>query len=179
MPLQAVTFLINGCWEPPCGVGEALLVRVALLSMVWRWLERTRSAVPGVWFVPRGGLLMVFARVGWPWGDLRSWSYFFPAATKSKITSRVHAFSLFLFFLSCVSLFSGKTGDRPHECWILPVDKVASIRTNYGRSRTNYGLVGQITGAIHRPIRTNYGRYPQISGKNGPFSRANYGLVRQ
>ena len=46
-----------------------------------------------------------------------------------------------------------------------------------GRSRTNYGLVGQITGAIHRPIRTNYGRYPQIHWVLWLFSRTNYGLV--
>jgi hypothetical protein len=64
---------------------------------------------------------------------------FFLAATKSKITSRVHAFSLFFFFLSCVSLFLKKRAvDRMNAGFCLWI----KLRL-FGQIT---GVVGQITG---------------------------------
>ena len=55
--------------------------------------EPTRSEGEGEalgdWFIPRGGLLRVLARVGWPWGDLAQHGRIFSRPLVSP-TCRVH-----------------------------------------------------------------------------------------
>lgn len=66
-------------WGRPCVAGEALLLRVALQPWVYVGFNRHAVRFLGVWFVPRGGLLMdALDLQGWggPGATCASWSYF-------------------------------------------------------------------------------------------------------
>ena len=89
------------------------------------------------------------ARVGWPWGDLRSWSYFSRLPGRSPCRLRVSLISCILsFFLVFGFFFKNTPVIRMDARFLLWISHHLFGRIT-GCSRTNYGS-----------IRTNYGRYP-------------------
>lgn len=71
----------TGCWERPCGAGEALTVQPQCLCEAGQWRNlrgRCRAPVPGCLAAGQPVLAVGCARVGWPWGDLAQRGRIFP-----------------------------------------------------------------------------------------------------
>jgi hypothetical protein len=139
-------FVRGGLVVQPCAAGAAFLVVTSL--------GRRPASVAGGGGRPKGG--------GTPQGC--------PLPVRTEIQSHSsHTHVFFNSFLNTFLVFWFFPIKRPlgrmnaEFCLWISLPLFGQIT---GISRTNYGLVGQITGAIHR-----------FTVLKGVFSRTNYGLV--
>ena len=133
----------------PCTLGDLVLPPLG----AWCCSFAASAALPAVGYLAAGQPVL-------PEGgaDAKRWGN--PAGV--PFTRRPFFFLIFLNTFLVFAIFSQKRPESRMDarfCLWITLHLFGQIT---GFIRTNYGLVGQITGAIHRPIRTNYGRYPQI-----------------